>query len=268
MKKIMTATIAMFVFLAGTTMAELIFIDNFSNDIVEDSDTIEGFWSEASRDGNDSGITETGGQWIMTAGKRTASGSADYMMQSAVGPSFNFASGPGLIFEATGRMDAIGGMPGDHARMRFLISTDLGKINSSDNAFDLVYQADNTGQMRIRKDASTSTLVSFDLSDQNQIAGFRMELTGSGYALSLFDEDGETLFDAADSYVITTSAWDDGAAVSFMVFDTGTDIDDARAEYVLDQFSISVIPEPTTVSLFVVSCLATLGLRRMAGTGR
>lgn len=238
MKKKIVGWIVLMAMLSLNAWAEFIFIDHFDNDIVEDSDYEVGFWSIVETPGNLSNVVESDGEWVITAGRATGTSSAESLITSAVDSRFNFIE-TRLLFEADLTVSALSGMPENHARMRFLISDSIGKVGHVENAIDLLLRADNTGGLRVKTDdGDPITLVGIDLEESNPVEAFRLFLDSSGYELVLFDAEGATLLSESGPYEVNDSAWASGAALSFNVFEPGTEVPDAYAEVRMSRFAV------------------------------
>lgn len=244
------------IFVLAQAAAANVFVDNFNNGVVADSDNIVDFWDSSGVGGGGlGGANESGGELVITAGRTGGTSNADWVVASEPQSMFNFVAGQGLSFQAiapsgSAMVEQTDFTDPDSARLRFSVTQEQQESIVMDDAFELYIESSQSGMLRFRENGdSWNELATF--SSTTDIVSFRLDLTATGFGLELFDSNG-SVFSDTGTYNINQSAWANGSAVAFTAQDRGSP-EGAQVTVSLDQFTVAQIPEPMSSGLIILS---------------
>jgi hypothetical protein len=238
---------------AGGLFANVIFTDTFVNGVSTDSDSESGFWTESqSASGAYRNIQETGGTLTLSAGQSSGTATSFTQIQSGIDSRFSFLSS-GLVFQSDTLVTSDATLPATGGSMRFMVSASTGTLTAVSDAIYLTYKEDNTGFLYLKNSGSVSTLKSFSLTDT--ITSFSLTLNSNAYDLTLHTTGSD--YTASGSYNLTGD-WSNGSALTLMAVTSGAI---GQGNVTFDNFSVTTIPEPATLSLIILSMGVAFGCR-------
>lgn len=248
---------------ASNAKADVVFEDNFNNNIVADSDGVPatgtGFWTTHLFDGADgtNAFAETGGKVTLTALEADTSGTS-ISISSNVSSDFNFFTSQ-RTYSVSGM--SLGGtltQPGKKIG-RFLILSSGDRFTTSSDGVLLEITGSGVIFFRVRLNGSNTTLVNgVDADSGGVITGFDLVLDATNYDLKIHSTTGT--FDSSDNaafagtHGLTLPGWDNGGN-SLLGLESGRG-DGANAGqssiFNVDKLTVTAIPEPATLGMLAL----------------
>jgi len=230
---------------AGLAQGAVIFQDTFENNVVTNSDSVNGFW-KVTATGAGSSITETNGVLDMQT-TSDVSGNSELLQLGSVSAQsdFDFFSKQ-LTFSAD--VVSQGGTVGDvQSELRFALHTGSGYEFQADDYFHILIQKGNNVFVQERINGSAATISNINYN--THVSRFDLTLDNSGWSLDLTDTN-SVVSTYSGSHNLTASDWDTtGSYVAFL------------AAKQVDNFQ--VIPEPGTLGTLAAAFFALLLRRRL-----
>lgn len=232
-----------FLVLPVIVFSEVVFIDNFKNGVVQNSDSVDWFWTSTGEGGGGlGGAIENNGELGIFAGRNTGTSSSEWIIASEPQSMFNFVSDQGLSFEVmapNGRVlvEQSNFTDQSAARLRFSITQQLQLASALDDAIELFIAADQTGLLRFRENGRTPWIELASFRSATDIVGFRLSLTATNFELTLFDSNGAVSAESGKHYINRT-VWSKPLAVALTVQDQGSP-EGAQVNVALDSFTVS-----------------------------
>lgn len=261
-RMITTAWAVLALCLALNAGADPIFVDNFANGIVADSDSQAGFWSTYI---NGTGsVSESNGAVTLVASAAYGVG-ANSSIYSGRDSRFNFFNSTGLTVSATVDTSGMVVQPGDESSLAFRVVMGIDTTKGLGNNC-IYWQQTSNGGIGIYKviNGTQQTLRNATTTAQSMLKSYSLSLDATDYYLEVvLTDDTQVSYSGAHGL----SDWGDTSILQGAVRFKNGGLVAANSISMVEISNLTVtpgiIPEPATMGMIGIASIVILAIRRM-----